>query len=332
MHDCLMEMLECPVCHGKLEWVVTEGQGDRIETAEARCTACAAAYPVRGGIGVFLTPDLPRDDLWQQSRSHLDGHLREHPEVEGRLLHGPLETLAPADRFFRGLILDERGEYARAKAAFDAALPGMYTPEYLACSDRQTEYILELLSGTLGPVVDLASGMGHLVERMARRLSGPVVATDFSPGVLMRNRSRLRFLGLYDRVTLLAFDARRTPFRDGSVGTLTTYHGLPNIADPGELLRELRRVVSRRFLAVSVFYSEDDQANRAALEEFGLSALLCRGSALERFAAAGWKTEVLNSRFGRATPTPTGELLEGAGIDALPVTDTILEHCVISAR
>ena len=59
MKDELVEMLECPVCHGELRWAVAERQGDRIEAAEAVCTARAATYPVREGIGPFLTPDLP---------------------------------------------------------------------------------------------------------------------------------------------------------------------------------------------------------------------------------------------------------------------------------
>ncbi len=31
MHTYLMEMLECPVCHGTLQWDVLDEEGDRIE-------------------------------------------------------------------------------------------------------------------------------------------------------------------------------------------------------------------------------------------------------------------------------------------------------------
>jgi len=66
MHTYLIEMLQCPACHGKLQWSISEQHEDRLEQAEARCSACAATYPIRDGIGLFLTPDLPRNDLWQQ--------------------------------------------------------------------------------------------------------------------------------------------------------------------------------------------------------------------------------------------------------------------------
>ncbi|HEY76304.1 MAG TPA: hypothetical protein G4O00_09005 [Thermoflexia bacterium] len=101
MREELVEMLVCPVCHGELRWAVIERREGRIETAEAVCAACAATYPVREGIGLFLTPDLPRHDLWEEVESGLSQYLRAHPEVERRLMDTPLEALSPADQFLR---------------------------------------------------------------------------------------------------------------------------------------------------------------------------------------------------------------------------------------
>ena len=332
MHEYLIEMLGCPACRGELAWTIVGRRGDRIETAEARCTGCGAAYPVREGIGLFLAPDLPRDDLWEQVDSQLVQHLREHPQVERQLIDVPLDSLAPADQFFRALVLEERGDYAGAKAADDLANAGLYTSEYLACWESQLEAVLERLSRSYGPIVDLASGRCVLVEELARRIDRPIVATDFSPRVLRRDRRRLEFVGLYDPVSLLAFDARRTPFKGGAVETLTTNLGLPNIEEPGDLLRELRRVVSGTFLAITHFYPEDDKANAAAIREAGLSSLLFSESALACFAAAGWRVEMANVCAGKARPTPTSLVLEGAGIDAFPVAETVLEWCVLVGR
>lgn len=332
MHNYLIEMLECPACHGKLAWAVAERREDRIEMAEARCTACDVVYPVREGIGLFLTPDLSGEDLWEQVDSQLMQHLREHPEVERQLMDVPLETLAPANQFFRTMVLEERGEYAEVKIAEELADKGLYTSETRACRDSQYEYVLERLSTADGPIVDLASGRCYLVEKLARKLERPIVATDFSPRVLRRDRQWLEFLDLYDQVSLLAFDARRTPFKDGAVGALTTNVGLPNIEQPGDLLRELHRIVAGTFLAIHHFYPKDDEVNAALIREAGLDTLLFRSSALECFAKAGWQVEVTNGCAGKARPTPTGVVLEGAGIDGLPVTETVLEWCVLVAR
>ncbi|MFZ5828362.1 MAG: Trm112 family protein, partial [Bacillota bacterium] len=78
------DLLQCPVCHGPLAWRIDERQGDRILEAEAQCRSCHATYPVREGIGIFLTPDLPRNDYWEASGSALLSYLEEHPDVEKR--------------------------------------------------------------------------------------------------------------------------------------------------------------------------------------------------------------------------------------------------------
>ncbi|HLO33112.1 MAG TPA: methyltransferase domain-containing protein [Anaerolineales bacterium] len=329
MHTYLIEMLECPACHGKLDWSIAEQNENHIEAAEAHCNTCAATYSVRDGIGLFLTPELQLNDLWEQVDSGLLQHLREHPELERQLMEVSPDTLAPADRFFRALVLEEQGHYFEARVVEASANLGLYTPQYMNCWDSQMDYVVEWLDTTEGPIVDLASGRGYLVEKLARRLKNPIVATDFSSRVLRRDRRWLESLGLYDRVSLLAFDARHTPFKDGAVGTLTTNLGLPNIEEPGHLLGELRRIVTGAFLAISFFFREDDRANAKVIHEAKLEALLYRRTALEHYRAAGWNVEVKNACVGEAHPTPAGVVLDGARVDNLPVANTRLEWCVL---
>jgi uncharacterized protein YbaR (Trm112 family) len=173
MHTYLIDMLECPACHSELAWLITERGENRIEAGEARCTECVASYPVLDGIGVFLLPDLPRNDLWEQADNELTGYLQEHPDVERQLMEPPLEELSPADRFYRAVVLEARGDYA-------AANQELYTPEYLACWGSQVNYLIEQASRSQGPIVDLASGRCYLAERLARRLEHSIVATDVS--------------------------------------------------------------------------------------------------------------------------------------------------------
>jgi len=332
MQDYVIELLVCPICHRELEWDITERNNDRIEQGVAHCRECSAVYPVQDGIGLFLTPDLVRDDLWEQVDSNLIQYLRQHPEVERKLMDTPAAEVAPADLFFRALALEERGDFEGAKATEKLANEGIYTSDYRACAQSQIDYVIEQLSRSGGIIVDIASGRGYLVEEMARNLERPIIATDFSPRVLRRDRQFLEYYGLYDQVSLLAFDARRTPFRDRSVKTLTTNQGLPNIEHPNELLSELRRIVSGSFLAISHFYPADDEANIKALQDFGLEPLLINRTAVSLFSSSGWQMEKENSCIGIAQPTPKGEILEGAGIDGLPVSETTLDWCVLNAR
>jgi ubiquinone/menaquinone biosynthesis C-methylase UbiE/uncharacterized protein YbaR (Trm112 family) len=355
MLNFVIDMLQCPQCRGTLGWHIARQSRERILEAVADCKSCASTYPVREGIALFLTPDLPRDDLWEQAESGLMQHLQAHPDVKRRLMDVPLESLGPADQFFRAMLLEERGDYAQAKRAADLAHSQLYTPEYLACMSNQRQFMITHVASSLEPIVDLASGRGDLVEALVRARAGhriqvgmwsrvvanwskhrqarpsPVIASDFSPRILRRDRRWLEFFGLYDQVSLLAFDARRTPFKDGVISTMTTNLGLPNIDQPEVFLPELRRIVSGRLLAISHFYPEDDVPNAAAIRAAGRSTMLFQREAVEAFAAAGWQAVLDNICKGPSHPTPAGKVLEGVGIDGLPVADTILEWGVLVA-
>jgi hypothetical protein len=309
-----------------------DAAGGKIKTAEASCASCSASYPVMEGVALLLTPELPRKDMWEQLESQLGRQVRAHPEVERKLMKVPVNTLTPADQFLRGLLLEERGEHEQAAQVIGQASRGLYTPEYLACADSMIGHLIGQLAGVDEPVFDLASGRGRLVEEMLRRLKSPVVATDFSPRVLRGDLRRWQWLGMHDRVSLLSFDARRTPFDDGAVKTMTSYLGLPNIEEPGHLLHELRRVVSGKLIAVMHFFPEDDEANREAILQAELQTMLYRRTALAAFLAAGFDVEVACVCMSRACPTPRSIVLDGVGIDALPVAETTLEWCVLVAQ
>jgi hypothetical protein len=304
---------------------------DRIEQAEAHCSGCEAVYPVKGGIGIFLPPDLSRNDMWEQVDSQVVLYLRDHPDIEKQLMDGPVEKLSPTDQQFRAMVLDERGQFAEGKKTEELANKNLYTNEYLAAWNSQFEYVLESLNTFDGPIVDLASGRCYLVEKIVSELHRPVMATDFSPSVLRRNRKYFQFLGLDDYLSFLAFDARKTPFKKGAIEVMTTNVGLANIENPGDLLSELQRIISGTLLAVSHFYPENDDANRKAIEEAGLEAFTYKESTLQYFFASGWRAKVENSQMTKALPTPPSVIFEGARADGLPVAPTELEWCTLRA-
>lgn len=331
MQKYLVEILECPKCHGKLDWNITEQSHDRIEVAEACCQSCSSTYPVRDGIGVFLTTDLKRNDLWEQVDNRLDQLLKQNPEIEKRLMDVPLDSLGPVDQHYRGGVHLSRGETEAAQVAFDMANKGLYSEDSIRCMDNQMDYLINEVSQSDSPIVDLASGVGTLFSKMLNDLPNMIVVTDFSPTVLVKNRKRLIEQGLYDRVSLLAIDARQTPFTTNSISLLTTFLGLQNIQNPGNLLEELHRIVNGKLLAVSSFYPEDDQENGALIEEGGIAETHYRDKLLEHFHNAGWAVEVKNSCSIKAIPAPPGVVLEGARVDGLPVQSTYLEWCILSA-
>ena len=332
MKKYLLEMLECPICHCCLDWQIETEFEDEIELAEASCTNCDAIYPVIDGVGIFLTPDLPRKDLWGEAESQLSLFLKSHPEQEKKLMEVPAENLTPTDQQFRALILDERGEFGEGKKTEELAHENMYTTEYKNCWDSQIDYILNNLGTFDGTIVDLASGRCYLVEKIASQLQRQVVATDFSPSVLRRDRKYFQYLELDHLVSFLAFDARKTPFKDKTIGIMTTNLGLPNIEDPGELMKEIKRIVNGTFLAISHFFPVEDDQNHELIEQAGIEAFVYKESAMNQFSAVGWKTRIENSCIAKALPSPESEIFEGARADRFPVSPTKLEWCTIRAN
>jgi hypothetical protein len=212
------------------------------------------------------------------------------------------------------------------------ALPGLYTEAVRDCSARMVDEVaarVRDLAGT-GPVVDLASGRGSLLTRLAR-IGGPVVGTDASIRVLRRDRRELERLGLADRVSLIAADMRHIPFRDATIGILTTNVGLDNLSPPealDQVLSECRRVTAGPFLAICQAEVTDDGLRWPAITgETGRPHPI-----LARLERSGWAAQIVASGEAVAEPTPPSTLLDGVHIDAFPQTTTRVEWSIVVAR
>jgi len=243
------------------------------------------------------------------------------------LLESPLDELNGADLFLRATVLEERRGYAAAHESFTLADQRLYSAEVRAARDAMFARVGELVAGGDGPVADVATGRGTLLERLLEGTQRPLVATDVSETVLGRVRARLGT----ERIDYIVADARTLPFEEGSVATLVSHLGLANVPDADPLLRELRRV-GPELIATHVFFRDDDERNLGAAHELGLDGLATRDVALSAFAAAGWSAAVDLEREVHAEPTPVSELVPGVGIDGLPVVPASVTWCVIVAR
>lgn len=324
--------LRCPKCGGALDWNVSRREGGRILTADVTCGECGAGYCVKDGIGMFLTPELQRNDLWESSRTGLEEYLSRNPDVERELLETPLEDMSPVDLHYRGVALRRRGRTEEAERASRAASEGMYGPQRDRCLKEQLDFVVSEVRRRGEPVLDLASGEGTLARRLALETDVSLTVSDFSPSVLRRDLEWFSEEEGGGGVSLMAFDARRTPFADGSIPFMTSCLGLQNIEEPGSLLKELRRVVSGIFMSVSQFYPEDDTENGKLIREYGLERLMYRDRCLEEFRRAGWSAVTVNECFAEEVPPPPGRILRGARVDALPACPTTLLWCVVIAE
>jgi uncharacterized protein YbaR (Trm112 family) len=369
LQDYLIEILVCPACHAPLTWQIEERWGDRIETGAAACEACDVTYLILEGIGLFLAPERLQANADSDSPGGLGSpsgfqngqppnrqlfqYLRDHPDVERQLMFAPLQTLSSTDQFLRAALLEARGEYVRARTTENVAKMGLYTSAYLEAWDSQYEYIFKHLLGRVpsivdGPMMDLACGRGYLLNQLALKFNHPIIAVDSNPFVLHRNRRWLEFFDLYDRVSLLAFDAYHMPFKDSVIGTIVTNLGLQAIAalygieESSALPQELYRVINvdtdhrgrehlGEFLAISHFYTEDDTSNGSVIQDLDLAPFLYKQALMESFKEADFIVSVENTQESVAKPMPSSDLIPSVVMDALPVAETVLEWGVVVA-
>ncbi|HEY5693926.1 MAG TPA: class I SAM-dependent methyltransferase [Gaiellaceae bacterium] len=262
------------------------------------------------------------EDTWAEAESALSAYLREHPDVERALLDSPLDSLNGADSYLRGTVLEARG--ADPTGAYARADEECYPPDFRAARDETLACVVELVRNGAGPILDVATGRGTLLGRLAAETTRALTATDVSPHVLRATERRV------PGARYVVADAHSLPFADGEMATVVTHLGLGNVPRGSELLRELRRV-GRELVATHLFYPEDDEENRVAARELALDELLARGPTLAAFDDAGWDVALEYEREVVASPTPESALIPGVRIDGLPVRETRATWCVLRA-
>jgi ubiquinone/menaquinone biosynthesis methyltransferase len=100
--------------------------------------------------------------------------------------------------------------------------------------------IAELARSKPGPVLDLCAGTMDLTAMLVRaRPNDRVVAVDFAPAMLEAGRHKA------PRAEVVVADAAALPFDDGAFAAVVCGFGMRNLRDPVGGAREVRRVLRR---------------------------------------------------------------------------------------
>ncbi len=102
----------------------------------------------------------------------------------------------------------------------------------------ESRLVRSLPSDPQATVLDLCTGTGALVPRLARRCAR-VVAADISPQMLAQGRRRCSTVATCDWVEA---DAQALPFEDGIFDAVAVSYGIRNVPDRLQALREVLRV------------------------------------------------------------------------------------------
>ena len=127
-------------------------------------------------------------------------------------------------------------EQARKYAAFAAEV---FAPIYPVIA-RQIDGRCGVREGLC---IDIGAGPAHLAMALAKITSLALCAMDFSPAILAIARENIAEEGLAERVSPIAGDVHRMPFRDNSVSLIVSRGSMRFWRSRPAALREMRRVL-----------------------------------------------------------------------------------------
>jgi ubiquinone/menaquinone biosynthesis C-methylase UbiE/uncharacterized protein YbaR (Trm112 family) len=324
----IKELLECPACHGELTWSIQNQTTERIVNARISCNDCHANYEVKDEIGMFLTPDLVRNDLWEKVDGVIESFFKENSSILETLEKTDPNMLSGADLWYLAAYYEAKQEFEKSKSLFEIAFPKVYEADYLDAWNSGMDYIVSNMKSDK-MMVDIASGRGYLVRKALENTVNSVVATDFSPTVLLRNKAYYKHLGLYSKLSLLAFDARKTPFKTNSIEFMTTNVGLSNIMNSGSIATEIDRISKSTVMFYLEFLDGNDKVHVDLLQEYKLEDMNIQTNCLQVFKETSFDIKLTNEIQVIKTPTPRGQIIEGAGIDGIPVHPIAFNCCVL---
>ena len=100
-----------------------------------------------------------------------------------------------------------------------------------------------ILPADPGRVLDVATGTAGVALQITDRSAANVVGVDLTEAMLRTGLDEVRRSARTGRISLVAGQAERLPFADGSFDALTFTYLLRYVADPAATLRELVRVL-----------------------------------------------------------------------------------------
>ncbi len=303
-------ILQCPSCEPSL----------KIRNQGFFCDKCDRQYSKRAGLYDFL---LSGEDQWARVGK---GFMNGQEEMERRLLETPLEELSPSDRLIRAVALWFKGDFEEYEKIAKESLKGVYTDEYNDAMKKSFDNTVDLVRQEEGIVLDLATGMGGLLQKLLSSTERDFISVDISPTSSLSLLQYLRFRNWDNRVVQLIADAAHLPLRDKSIDVITTAVGFQNMQDAEPVFKEIRRV-SRKLVALCIFMDKGD-TNLAFVKDKSLHVADLFKKELEK---VGWSASLENTLRACVEPTPQSEIL-GIRPDRIPVVPTVFEFTTVVAE
>lgn len=207
--------------------------------------------------------------------------------------------LVPPETDMSGVYRDEAGATEWVQRNFERALKGWEGP-----LERK---FIEAARSIDGIVLDIGTGPGgsYCVQIMQDgRTDRLLVMNDLGAPVMLAWRRHLRAVGWGERCSNMVFDARRMPFRDGSVAAITSALGLQSVIGDRLAYAEASRVLQAggQMLDVVRLYEEGGPTQRRFKEWGEIASWSDYTALLEGLGFTVERWDILVTGRGKSDP------------------------------
>ena len=273
MYIDLLQLLQCPLCHGGLAWSVNKKNGENIISGKAECDICNSVYRIEEGIAYFLEPKYADLRIWQ--RCDRVNYKKLTKSEENSILNKNITELTSEEILLKIAIL-ENG----ISSYDDNQITELYEMYLLNQKmEISSQYIFTLMDELIKQIqekrfniiLDFATGRGLLAEALARNITDSLlIFSDINPIILQRCKQYIDNTNYNKNISYIAFDMKKSPIANNAADIVTTLLGMQNIPHTGNLLQEIFRVCRKEYYSISSFCCDKHEENDKYLKQYGM--------------------------------------------------------------
>lgn len=251
---------------------------------ELRCTGCGKKFSTREGVYILIDRKLSKIE-WRWDRRILSKKYR------AEIMEGYIKLLSEKVR-------EAQQEW------WDASVPK--------------------INAVSGVVVDIATGLGIMLEKLLKGSIDFAIATDIDPNVLLSTKREFD-QKLDKKAFYLATDVKHMALADEIADYVTSFAGTDNISDTEQVIREMYRILKPGGKVILMSSFADEQTPTADLaEEYGFLEAFIKEKFLEILRNIGFK----NIEIVDASST----VWEENKMDIFPIPGDTIYYSVIEAE
>jgi ubiquinone/menaquinone biosynthesis C-methylase UbiE/uncharacterized protein YbaR (Trm112 family) len=233
-----------------------EATAERLVSGALSCGACGRTYPVRDELAILKDLDQSAGE-WEWK-----------------------------------VDVSQPEEFEAVQRGYDEALP----EEVRQARASMVEHLLGAAADSVGPILDVATGMGTLFRPLAARLDSCqearpdccCVACDVDERVLRGTQLRLHHEGHARAASFCVTDAKHLAVQDDVIGAVVSFGGFANIPEGPSALREAARVLRPGgALAFSTLLLREGSPSLEMATRLGYAPLMTAEGVLAALSATG---------------------------------------------